>query len=297
MKAKPVVILLLLLFLALPASAEDKRPCLSEFFRLTSKEGKKQPQTLDTAIVSFAGDKDVTVDLIGVIHIGDKEYYEELNERFQGYDVVLYELVAPEGTRLNPEEVRKSPDKRNGLLSQFQFGVSDLLGLVHQLEYIDYEAKNLVHADMNGPEFLARVNERGDLQQMILRAYVAALAKSQKDQGAIEAGLVAALFVKDKTLSLKRLFAAEMVSSLAEGAWIIGGSDGSAIITDRNDVALKKLQNQIAKGHKKIAIFYGTAHLPEFAEKLVSEFKMQPNPEPVWVTAWDMTPNKSARTK
>ncbi len=31
-------------------------------------------------------------------HIGEKEYYEALNKRFEGYDVVLYELVAPAGT-------------------------------------------------------------------------------------------------------------------------------------------------------------------------------------------------------
>ena len=40
---------------------------------------------------------DVTIDLIGAVHIGEKAYYDKLNKEFEQYDVLLYELVAPEG--------------------------------------------------------------------------------------------------------------------------------------------------------------------------------------------------------
>ena len=40
------------------------------------------------------------VDLIGAVHVGEKSYYEALDKQFEDYDAVLYELVAPEGTRV-----------------------------------------------------------------------------------------------------------------------------------------------------------------------------------------------------
>jgi hypothetical protein len=36
----------------------------------------------------------VTLDFIGAVHMGDEEYYRDLNRRFKQYDGVLFELVA-----------------------------------------------------------------------------------------------------------------------------------------------------------------------------------------------------------
>ena len=67
---------------------------------------------LETSITRYelknADGKTVTVDLIGAVHVGEKEYYEALNKRFEQYDSMLYELVAPEGTVI-PKGGRASP--------------------------------------------------------------------------------------------------------------------------------------------------------------------------------------------
>lgn len=269
----------------------------SDLFRVRMSETRKQPMTLDTAVVSFSPSTPtsppITVDLIAAIHIGDKEYYEELNRRFRDYDVVLYELVAPEGTRPNPKEVRERDTQSDGILGGIQFGLSGMLGLVHQLEYVDYTAKNLRHADMDGPEFMAKVVARGDIPKTLMRAYVSAIAKSNSNQGS-EFKLFSALFSKNRPLALKRFFAEEMVRSMDE-AWILGGPEGSAIITDRNAIALIKLREQLAAGKKKIAIFYGGAHLPEFVTSLAADFDLVEQPEKDWVVAWDMTDDMTGR--
>ena len=74
----------------------------SQYMR-TIRDDKERPTALETAIVSFVPTDPkaapLTVDLVGAVHIGDKSYYAELNRRFKDYDAVLYELVAPEGTR------------------------------------------------------------------------------------------------------------------------------------------------------------------------------------------------------
>ena len=73
---------------------------MSEF--ATTKKSVRSPWK--RPIVRYAkpgADKDgLYVDLIGAIHIGDKAYYQQLNKDFSAYDALLYELVAPQGTRV-----------------------------------------------------------------------------------------------------------------------------------------------------------------------------------------------------
>ena len=84
----------------------------NEYVRLEREDGIVT--ALQTAIVRFAPkdgtQQSPTVDLVAAIHVADKSYYEKLNARFETYDVVLYELVAPEGTRVPKEGVRVVPD-------------------------------------------------------------------------------------------------------------------------------------------------------------------------------------------
>ena len=64
------------------------------------KSDQGKPEALQTAIVRYVGKKGTKnagkiVDLVGVVHIGQLEYYEDLNKKLAKYDSVLYELVAP----------------------------------------------------------------------------------------------------------------------------------------------------------------------------------------------------------
>ena len=92
---------------------------------------------MQTAVVRYvpqdAAHGELSVDLIGAVHVGEKSYYEALNKLFEDYDVVLYELVAPPGTR-----IPKGGKTSNHPVAMLQNGMKDVLGLEHQLEYIDY---------------------------------------------------------------------------------------------------------------------------------------------------------------
>jgi hypothetical protein len=61
------------------------------------------------------------------------------------------------------------------------------------------------------------------------------------------------------------------------------------LVDDRNAAAMKELQKQLVAGKKKIAIFYGAAHMPDFEKRLAADFGMKPT-ETRWVTAWDLKP-------
>jgi hypothetical protein len=261
--------------------------------RVSKPAGKRLPVSYDIAIAKFADEtNDVQVDLIGAIHIGDKEYYGELNEIFKRYDAVLYELVAEE----NAKPATDRNESRN-LFSSLQSGIGYALALDFQLAHIDYRAKNMVHADLSPEEFARRFSDRGDLTQMFSRAMILGAKKSsedtQKEELRIQGRMLGSFFASDPALSLKRILAEQMINQIEDAAWVIGG-DGSAIITDRNAAVLKVLSRELKNGKKKIAIFYGAAHLPEFAKSLEKDFNMKQTGID-WLIAWDLTKDKSAR--
>ena len=281
----------------LVAADAKQEHAFTDFLRIAKPEGKRLPTSYDTAVVRFVDEKNnIQVDLIGAVHIGDKEYYAELNEIFKRYDAVLYELVADTNTR--PDRDRSGNGESKSLLSAFQTGMGNALALDHQLNHIDYHAKNMIHADLSPSEFAKRVSDRGDIVQIFYRAMVLGIRKSndpdaQKGELRMQGRLLGSFLASDPALSLKRVLAEEMINQLDEAGWVVGG-DESAIITDRNEAALRVLRQEITGGKKKIAIFYGAAHLPEFAKSLERNFQMKKT-DTNWVIAWDLTRDKSAR--
>ena len=143
------------------AKPSDTAESKAKFLRLTRDE-VDEPQYMETAIVRYKFDgeanKDLSIDLIGAVHIGEKAYYDRLNEEFEQYDVLLYELVAPEGTRIPKGGGRGSGHP----VAMLQNGMKDMLELEHQLQHIDYQKDNFVHADMSPEAFSKSMADRGE---------------------------------------------------------------------------------------------------------------------------------------
>jgi hypothetical protein len=260
----------------------------SKYVRL-ERDKSDELVALQTAIVHFVASdpaqRDLTVDLVGAVHVGEKAYYEALNKQFEKYDVVLYELVAPPGTR-----IPKGAKPGNHPVAMLQNWLKDVLELEHQLQYIDYTKQNMLHADMSPDDFSKSMNDRGEsFATMFFRMMGQAMAQQslQKHHGkAPELDLFAALFDKDRAGALKRLMAEQFEN--VEGAMeALDGPGGSTIITERNKVALARLAEQIAAGKKKIAIFYGAGHMTDIEKHLVADFQLKRGPEQ-WLTAWKL---------
>jgi hypothetical protein len=89
-----------------------------------------------------------------------------------------------------------------------------------------------------------------------------------------------------RQVRLRRIMAEQFTDMEALTA-AFGGDEGSTLITDRNAAALRVLKEQIAKGRRRIAIFYGAAHMDDFDHRLREDFALQPR-ETVWLEAWDL---------
>ena len=164
-------------------------PQTREYVRVT-KNKSGTPVALETSVSSLASpDGEVQVDLIGAVHVADLAYYRELNERFRDYDVVLYELVAPEGTRV-PQGGQKSQHP----VGRMQQGIKGLLDLSFQLDHIDYTSDKLVHADMSPEEFAKSMKDRGEsFIQILFRMMGQAAAQSGDEDRPSDIDLLRAL--------------------------------------------------------------------------------------------------------
>ena len=268
------------------------------FFRL-SRDVKKEPRSLDTAIVEYSPHKQsqtaLQVDLIAAVHVGSEDYYATLNEVFKQYDAVLYELVAPENAR-----VPRPGGRPAGAIGSAQQGMTKLLGLTFQLNQIDYTARNFVHADLSPQEFDQAMAKRGESwwsMFMKLMEESMARAKTQKRSSPdIGVGdLFGIFFGSNRELLLRRLMA-EQFSDMDVLTAAFGGEDGSTLITDRNTAALNVLRDQINKGRQKIAVFYGAAHMDDFDQRLRQDFGLQPG-DTTWLEAWDLRDVEDGRRR
>lgn len=275
------------------AQAEQR----AKYIRITRDEAD-EPLALQTAIVHFApaagkaagGSDELQVDLVGAVHVGEKSYYEALNKAFENYDVVLYELVAPEGTR-----VPKGGKSSGHPIALLQNGMKDMLALEHQLELVDYTKENMVHADMSPDDFAKSMEDRDEsFLGMFARMWGQAIAQqSAQKSRTSDFDVLAALFSRDRAGTMKRVMA-EQFENVEGVMQALEGPDGSTIITERNKVALKKLAEQIAAGKKKIAIFYGAGHLGDMEKRLNSDFELKRSGEE-WLDAWILTATPAAK--
>jgi hypothetical protein len=296
------MILLAGLFVALsgiPALAEppaDAAPVVkktpAKFIRLKRDAGE-EPVALETAVARYVpanGKGGLTVDLVSVVHIGDRRYYEKLNKLFDEYDVVLYELVAPPGTR-----VPKGGKKSDNPLALLQRMMKLVLGLDSQVECVDYTRKNFVHADLSFEGMAEALHRRGESGFTLALNMFADMMKQQnvQEQGkkpgankAADVDFLSLLSDGDAGASLKKILA-EQLANIEDPNGGLGQTLSNLLINDRNEAAMKVFQAEMKKGTKKIAIFYGAAHMPDFDKRLRADFELKRDSEQ-WLTAWDL---------
>ena len=157
-----------------------------------------------------------------------------------------------------------------------------MLDLEFQLEQIDYTKKNFVHADMSPADMAEAMKKRGDDGLTLTLSIAADLLRQQnmknlKDcAGRQTRGGHRHRFAAARSATappkMKRMMA-EQFETLEDPNGGFGKTINTILVEDRNKAALKVLQQQSTKGKKKIGIFYGAAHMPDFEERLRGRFR------------------------
>ncbi len=272
------------------AAAESKQEQVDRpsFLRI-KKSDKGEPESMQVAIARYTFDegeyKGRTVDLIGAVHVATHAYYQELNKRFKSYDAMLYELVA--------DPSANKPDKRaerGGFnpLGAMQTGMKDVLDLKFQLDEVDYSPSNFVHADMSGEDFLEDMSQRGDsFIGLIARMMGAGLAVQNTKKGSSQQTEMLAAALSKDTMKLRRVMADQFESMDSQMAAMAHKDGKSTLVTERNTKAFLVMEKELKAGKKKLAIFYGAAHLLDMHQRLLKDYKATQT-KVEWLDAWPL---------
>ncbi len=286
-----------------------------EYVRIRKNE-KKLAVALETSVITFDSSPQfpgATVDLIGAIHLGEPEYYDQLNELFKKYDVLLFEAVMPEeavrdGLRpgggsgahrkaLTDEE--EWTDAKIGFtaISAVQLGMKDALGMEFQLAGVDYTAKNFVHADMTAEEFESSMSRRGEsFSGMLLKEMGKAMAQGQKeDPVGTQLDMMLSALSPDRGFRIRRIAAVQLAKA-GDGEAFAGFDGTSTIITERNIKCLDVMRRELKNGNKKVGIFYGAGHFFDMEKRMAADFGFQRSAED-WLIAWHLRDPKKETTK
>ena len=93
--------------------------------------------------MNFENEAETQLSLVAAVHIGEEEYYLEINDYFKTRDIVLCELIA------EPLEVPVSGGRESStsLIGFIQQSMARFLNIGFQLEEVDYTQSNFLHAD------------------------------------------------------------------------------------------------------------------------------------------------------
>ncbi|KAI0496793.1 hypothetical protein KFK09_023117 [Dendrobium nobile] len=293
---------------------------------------------LQTAVVSYRMNFPwsllnpfLQVDLVSTIHIADKEYFDNLQKGLELYDCVLYEMVA---SRENLENRRSSGSTKSLKASRFrsfsilgfiQRQMARILALDFQLDCLNYQADNWLHADLDFETFKLLQLEKGeslftfarDMTLKSTKAFVQSTSIpddldpwrskllqvsrvlpmplvglliigsvcSAAENQVSEYSEIEALSRLDIGAALKIFLAKRLTSEFTQSTASV--EEKSVIIGERNRVAAETLQKAIDSGYKKIAVLYGGGHMPDLGRRLREEFNMVPS-RVQWLTAWSI---------
>ena len=246
---------------------------------------------LETADVTYKNADGVTVCLVSAIHIGERSYFQGLNESFKKYDAVLYELVKPKDAEV---PAPGAPPASGSGVGELQRMLKDTLNLEFQLDAVDYTPRNFVHADMDAETFEKMSVARGETMPMLmLKNLMRAMSEPEEAQKQLPQGdpeeqikeLVRIFTRPDSERRLKTMIARQMMDIELEAAGL--GGENSVILTERNKAAMKVLEETLKQKDKRtIAVYYGAAHMPDL-EKRMEALGFKPVATE-WRLAWDL---------
>lgn len=260
-----------------PAASSDVR-----FLRFTGDA--RNGGILETSEVTYRNDAGVEVRLVAAVHIADEPYFQALNRSFRSADAVLYEMVKPKGAP--PPRIGDPPSDAG--IAQLQHFLKNRLNLAFQLDVINYRLPNFIHADMDAETFTAMQARRGEsFASIMLNSMLEALSNPSAGLNDPEQPqtMMQLLARPDGERQFKLLIARQL-GDLEASAMGLKGLNGTVILTERNKTVITALKDALTDGKKKIAIFYGAAHMPDLAEQ-IEAMGFKPV-ETTWYQAWDV---------
>jgi hypothetical protein len=241
--------------------------------------------------------------LTGVSHIGDTNYYAALQAHLNRRSLVLYEGVgaaeaeaaAADTTPNQGSTATEESDERGSL----QSAMAASLGLVFQLNAIDYRRDNFRNSDlsitqlrelMNKSEAVSGNTGAGESFENLLQ--------TMQGNSWLDAILQLALRLlgaNPKFQGLGRLALIDLIGEIQGDPSRLQGLPPDmkqlleVLLQRRNEKVVADLTTQLPKVGRRgsIAVFFGTGHMPDLETKLRTELQYRPSQQ-LWFTAFQV---------
>jgi hypothetical protein len=270
------------------ARAETTRPAALNDKFLRYVPDNHGGATLQASVVTYRNAAGQSVDLIAAVHVADGAFYQSLNQSFKSYDALLYELIKPRNMDISELH---DPDRPTSWVTTLQEFLKKTLKLQFQLEAINYDATNFVHADLDAETFTRMEQQRGEsITGLMIKSMLQEMMDPSNDDdptGGI-GPILLAFSNPDKARGLKMMLG-EQFGRMDDMLAGMEGPNGSVLLTERNKACMKVLSDCLAHGDRKIGIFYGAGHLRGMEQIMTRQMGFKQVGQPKWRIAWDMT--------
>jgi hypothetical protein len=259
--------------------------------------------------------------LVGTSHIGEPAYYHALQKHLDAQTIVLYEgvnsdehprhVLKPGGPSPKPvSSAEPSDGSETNVGYSMQSALAKSLGLVFQLDAIDYDRTNFLNSDLSVLQ----------IQRLLLNAPPDTPAAAPGEKGRSNPTFDALLQIMDGSSFIGSIakWAVQLIGSdpqmqsttkfmLIEA---LGGLKGDfseirgmppdmqnllkILIQARNQNVLEDLKTETAlvPANGSIAIFYGTGHMANLEKRVTRELHYRPDGE-IWFTAFSVDLRKT----
>lgn len=270
---------------ALPAFADAPL-----FLRKTAKtDGTTQLETCIRHYQPAAG-KGPDIYLVSVSHIGDTNYFAAIQKNLDAQMLVLFEGVgrdgaAERGAASNTNRAKLKVGGKQIDPSALQTKLADTLGLVFQLDAINYDRPNfrncdisvtslkdrLQGQDIDGDELMKMLGGKSDL----LNTALALISTDARSRALVKCVLVELLAEIGNDLEG---FAAQ--NPALENLMTV-------LLTERNDTVFNGLKTELARKDPpaSIAMFYGAAHMKNLSARIEKDLNYRAADEQ-WLPAF-----------
>jgi hypothetical protein len=270
---------------------------------------------LQIAVRQFipAHGKGPSIWLTGVSHIGDSNYYAAMQKHLDAQSLVLFEGIGEHRPSSNsdthPATATHSTNTHRETSagrdpSSLQSSMAASLGLVFQLEAIDYQRSNFRNSDLTIPEL-----------RQLLAGYESPsgeVAAGQRFEGVLELmeggsfldSLIQIglrfLSISPKLQALGRLVLIDVIGDIQGDLAQLQGLPPDmkqlleVLLQRRNEKVLNDVKKELpALGrHGSVAVFYGTGHMPDLEKHLRQDLNYRPAAQ-LWLTAFDVNMTQS----
>ena len=265
--------------------------------------------------------------LVGASHIGESNYYASLQQQLDAQTLVLYEGVGEHSRRAGPQKVRTSPPPTstrrptpaattNAPVEEYslQDSMARSLGLVFQLQAMNYDRTNFLNSDLSIAEIQALMQPGGaasstrpggkaapsdddsntafqDLLKamdgssgfgMVLKGVMQLIGESPRMQAMMKLALIETLGVLRADPSRMKGLPPDMQKLM------------EVLIRERNKVVIEDLRRELKRGRSgaSIAVFYGAGHLPDMEMRFRKDLNLRPA-EDVWLPAFSVNTTRA----